>query len=336
MGTMYWRDAIDKEMRNVPPAFKFVDDDKVPIGYKFIRCRTIFDVKMVGLVRKARFVAGGHMADPPAESVYSSVVTRESVRIMFLITALNGLDLLGADVQNACINVKTDEEVYTTLGPEFGLNQGRPAIIVMALYGLKSSGARWCDHLASILKELGLINSKADPDVWMRKATRHDRLKYWQYILCYVDDILVISHNPQHIIDDISKYVKFKPGSVQPPEHYLGADILRHTIRDGNLDTPMKQVWVMSPQEYIKRAIQEVERELALDNSCLPKKIQTALSHGYRPELEFSNELDSQRVKCFQGLIGVLRWIVELGRMDIMVPVTMLSRYLVSPREGHL
>jgi hypothetical protein len=87
---------------------------------------------------------------------------------------------------------------------------------------------------------------------------------------------------------------------------------------------------------YIRQAIQEVERELDLDNSYLPKKVQTPLSHNYRLELDFSNELDSQRTNYYQGLIGVLRWIVELGRIDIIVPVTMLSRYLVSPREGHL
>ena len=235
------------------------------------------------------------MTDPPAESVYSSIVTRESVRIMFLIAALNGLEMLGADVQNACINAKTKEKVYTIAGPEFGSNQGRPAVIIRALYGLKSSGARWRDHFASILKELGFVNSRADPDAWMRKATKPDGLKYWEYVLCYMNDILAISHLPQSIMDDISKYVKFKSGSVQAPEHYLGADILRHTIHDGNLDTPMKQVWAMSPQEYIKRAIQEVERELALDDSYLPKKIRTPLSHGYRPELDFSIELDSQR-----------------------------------------
>ncbi len=35
-------------------------------------------------------------------------------------------------------------------------------------------------------------------------------------------------------------------------------------------------------------------------------------------------------------MIGVLRWILKLGRIDIIVPVSLLSRYLVSPREGHL
>jgi hypothetical protein len=142
-GTTLWRDAIEKEMRNNAPAFKFNDDDSVPIGYKHITCHMIFEIKMVGLVRKARFVAGGHLTDPPGESVYSNIFTRESVRILFTIAALNGLNDLGAEVQNAYINAPTKEKVYTTAGPEFGSNQGRPVLIVRALYGLKSSGARW-------------------------------------------------------------------------------------------------------------------------------------------------------------------------------------------------
>jgi len=46
--------------------------------------------------------------------------------------------------------------------------------------------------------------------------------------------------------------------------------------------------------------------------------------------------LDSKRANYFQGLIGVLRWICELGRIDILVDVAMLSRFLAAPREGHL
>jgi hypothetical protein len=123
-GTTFWRDAIDKEMRNVMPAFEFTDGDRIPVGHKHIACHMIFDVKMIGLVHKACFVAGGHLTDPPVESVYSSVVTRESVRIMFLIAALNDLEVLGADVQNAYINARTSERVYTTTGPEFRSNAG--------------------------------------------------------------------------------------------------------------------------------------------------------------------------------------------------------------------
>ena len=38
----------------------------------------------------------------------------------------------------------------------------------------------------------------------------------------------------------------------------------------------------------------------------------------------------------YQNLIGVLRWIVELGRIDINYEVAVLSQYLVNPRRGHL
>jgi hypothetical protein len=91
---------------------------------------------------------------------------------------------------------------------------------------------------------------------------------------------------------------------------------------------PMKQVWTMSVQEYIKRAIDEVERELKLDNQFLPKKIETPLLSGYRLELDFTPELSAQRTNHYQGLIGILHWLVELGRIDIMVPVSLLTSIL--------
>jgi hypothetical protein len=46
--------------------------------------------------------------------------------------------------------------------------------------------------------------------------------------------------------------------------------------------------------------------------------------------------LDAQRLNYYQGLVGVLRWICELGRVGILMPVSLMSRYLVSAREGHL
>jgi hypothetical protein len=75
----FWRDEIAKEMKNVMPAFEFIDDNKALIGYKKIPCHLIFDIKS-DLVRKARLVAGGHMTDILKESDYASVVSRDSVK----------------------------------------------------------------------------------------------------------------------------------------------------------------------------------------------------------------------------------------------------------------
>ena len=42
------------------------------------------------------------------------------------------------------------------------------------------------------------------------------------------------------------------------------------------------------------------------------------LVNDYRPEIDQSRELDDEGVTYYQSWIGVLRWIVELGRVDIL------------------
>ena len=60
------------------------------------------------------------------------------------------------------------------------------------------------------------------------------------------------------------------------------------------------------------------------------------MTGDYRPELDVSEELDAGRANYYQGLIGVLRWIVELGRVDICCEVSMMAAYNVCPRVGHI
>jgi len=106
-----WEQAINLEMTNVKIAFKFLDKGAPPpVGHKGIRCHIIFDVKM-DLTRKARFVAGGHMTDPPSSMTYASVVSRESVRIAFLLAALNDCEILAGDIGNAYLNAFTSEKI---------------------------------------------------------------------------------------------------------------------------------------------------------------------------------------------------------------------------------
>ena len=71
----------------------------------------------------------------PAEITYSSVVTRDSVRIAFMIAALNDIDILATDIGNAYLNADPREKVYTTAGAEFGAElKGKYVLIVKALY----------------------------------------------------------------------------------------------------------------------------------------------------------------------------------------------------------
>jgi hypothetical protein len=52
------------------------------------------------------------------------------------------------------------------------LPEGAVVLIVRALYGLKSSGARFRDAMVNTLHLRGFQSSKADPDIWMCAAVK--------------------------------------------------------------------------------------------------------------------------------------------------------------------
>jgi hypothetical protein len=189
-GNDYWHQAILKELKNNAVAFRFLEDgEHIPVGSTWVPFHMIFDIKC-DFTRKARFVAGGHLTDTPAQLTYSSVVSRESVRIAFLITALNEIDILAADIGNAYLQTPCREKIHTTAGPEFGPNRvGQTVIIVRAMYGLKSSGTAWHAQLCENLYDLQFQPCKADSDVWYCPATIDNGFEYYEYILVYVDDL---------------------------------------------------------------------------------------------------------------------------------------------------
>jgi hypothetical protein len=89
----------------------------------------IFDVKMEDFRRNARFVAGGHTTDTPHAMAYASFFPREYVRIALTLAALNDLDVKMADIENAYLMAPLTEKVWTVLGPEFGDDAGKRALI---------------------------------------------------------------------------------------------------------------------------------------------------------------------------------------------------------------
>ncbi|KAI2493075.1 Reverse transcriptase (RNA-dependent DNA polymerase) [Fragilaria crotonensis] len=136
-------------------------------------------------------------------------------------------------------------------------------------------------------------------------------------------------------MDSLGKRFTLKAGSVKEPDTYLGANVKKFRIQES--DDPDKVRWAFESTSYVTKAITDVERELAEADMRLLSNAKTPLASGYRPELDMSAELGSRQLNYYQGLIGILRWICELGRLDILMPVvSIMLRYLVSAREGHL
>ena len=136
--------------------------------------------------------------------------------------ALNDVDIWAADVLNAYITAPCRKKIWTTLGRGFGDDFGRKAIIVRAMYGLKSSGATFKAHLAGCVCKMGYRSCPADPDLWLKEQTDKKGSQYYVYILCYVDNLLMVHHNPKRVMDKIDSFLPLKPGSIVPRRCILG------------------------------------------------------------------------------------------------------------------
>ncbi len=86
-------------------------------------------------------MAGGHLTKAPATITYASVVSRETVCLALTFASLNDLEVKVGDILNAYITAPVMEKVWTILGPKFAHDSGKSAVIVRALYRLKSAGA---------------------------------------------------------------------------------------------------------------------------------------------------------------------------------------------------
>ena len=335
-GNNLWEVATKKEIDKVKVAFALQDDGTPdPVGSKLINYHLIYDVKM-DLTRKARLVAGGHLnKDVPKHITYSSVVSKESVRICFTLAALNNLDILSGDIGNAYLNARPREKCHVKITDDllFGPSAiGKTAIIVRALYGMKSSGAAWRDTISSFLKyDMKFNMCLADNDIWFKADTKEDGSEYYTYICIYVDDILICSENPKKYMNDLGAAFMLKSNSVGEPNVYLGADFRKKQTADGST------IWITGANSYLKEALRIYNGISIKTGVKIQGSARTPFSNQtYRAELDLSPFCNDDQIHIYQQLIGILRWIIELGRVDIQLETTKLSSYLASPRSGHL
>ncbi len=125
---------------------------------------------------------------------------------------MNGVDVFAADIRNAYLQAPSSQKDFVICGTEFGTeNVGKVALIRRALYGGKSAGKDFRNHLRSCMRHLDFTSCLADPDVWMRPAKRSDGSDYYEYILLYTDDALVVSENAEQILrNELGRYFSLK------------------------------------------------------------------------------------------------------------------------------
>ena len=331
-GNHLWNDATKKEISNIKVAFQFLEDgEEIPQEYKRSSGHMIWDVKL-DFTRKARWVKDGHKTPDPEWSTYAGVVSRETVRIALTYAALNEIPIMVADIRNAYLQAPASEKHYIVCGSEFGPeNKGRIALIKRALYGGKSAGFDFWQHLRSCMEFLGFHSCKSDPELWMRKAQKPNGEDYWEYVLLYVDDCLCVSHKSKSVLEEqIGKYFCLKAESIGRPDIYLGNKVTQVVLENG------VTAYSLSSSRYVLNAVNNVQGHINKKGLKLPKRASAPFPNGYRPEVDVSEILEAEDVTYYQSLIGILRWIVELGRVDISCEASCMASHMAMPRQGHL
>jgi Reverse transcriptase (RNA-dependent DNA polymerase) len=276
----------------------------------------VYDVKHDGR-HKSRLVAGGHLTDPNTDSVYSSVVSLRGIRLVTFLSQLNNLELWGTGVGNAYLEATTKERVYIVGGSEFGDLEGHKLVIHKALYGLRSSGLCWHQRFADVLRSLGFKQCKSEGDIWL--CLNGD---IYEYIVVYVDDLLIAAKDPLAITKCLEESHMFKLKGTGPLKYHLGCDYFKDDT--GTL--------CFGPRKYIEKMMDQYKQMFGMK----PKEYTSPLEKSDHPEIDATDELDQAGIKTYQSMIGSLQWAISLGRFDIQTTIMTMSRFRTAPRKGHL
>jgi hypothetical protein len=150
--------------------------------------------------------------------------------------------------------------------------------------------------------------------------------EYYEYIASYVDDLLIWTKDEEAILKALRESFDLK--GVGPPEYYLG----------GNIDYLNEQFTKegislgFSGKTYIENIVPKFEK--LFDTKFKP--IKTPMAADYHPETDDSPLLPEDDISKYRSIIGSLNWLITLGRFDIHYATNALSRFSMTPREGHM
>ena len=92
--------------------------EQLPSGFQEIKCHMIFNVKKWrNLPQESPAGGGGHTTEAPATLTYLLVVARDSVRIALTVVALNELEVMACDIQNAYLTANCCEKILDLSRP---------------------------------------------------------------------------------------------------------------------------------------------------------------------------------------------------------------------------
>ena len=194
------------------------------------------------------------------------------------------------------------KRVHVRVGKElFGQgHEGKIAVLVRALHGLKTSSAAWHIYFASFLKDHIFRSSMVDPDVWLKTDTKKDNEQYYSYIIVYVENILVVSEHPRKYVELVNNAFPLKQEKIKFPNLYLGTDIQKCETLSGT------HCIATSAIGYTKEAIRIIESHMKGNSWRFTSNGKQPLStSSYQAELDSTTTYNDKKHSIYQNIMGI-------------------------------
>ena len=131
-------------------------------------------------------------------------------------------------------------------------------------------------------------------------------------------------------IEGIKTVFKLKGDKAEVPDMYLGESIKKVETVDGT------ECWMISVEKYVKADLEDGKIKLSKSNFRLPSRCGTPMDTTYHPSEDVTKEMNAEGLQVDQELIGILLWVVDINRVDILLEVNLLSSQLALLRVGNI
>jgi hypothetical protein len=345
-----WERAISAEQKSLLDLNTFELVDR-PVGKLPITAKYVFKIKTdeKGAISKykARLVARGFQQSygENFKDVFSPTLRMDSIRFLISTAVQNQMKVHHLDVQTAFLNGTLAEEIYMEIPEGFDEKiydkKSKVFKLKKSIYGLKQASRVWNELFTNDLKKSGLIQSAADPCIFLKYPTSN-KVSFnveteekenseipIALIGVFVDDCFVVGG------DEEVKRIKnqlmnlYKMHDLGPLNFALGIKF------DQNKDFSIQ----MSQALYVDKLLEKFEMiESKIVDTPLPQKNSTKPKKPEEDEEEIAEPKSPlyDNVNKYQQLVGSLIYLSNSTRPDIAHAVSYLSRHMHAPTEDDM
>ncbi|GKV47061.1 hypothetical protein SLEP1_g53999 [Rubroshorea leprosula] len=313
-----WRKAMDEEIATIERNNSW-ELTELPKGKKTIGVKWVYKTKLKenGEVDKykACLVAKGYKQEfgVDYQEVFAPVVRHDTIRLVISLAAQNSWPVFQLDVKSAFLHGDLDEQVFIEQPPGYVKvgNEHKVYKLKRALYGLKQAPRAWYSRIEAYFLKEGFQKCPYEHTLFTK--TEGGKM----LIVClYVDD-LIYTRNDKAMFDKFKKSMmaEFDMSDLGLMHYYLGIEV----------DQSAAGIFI-SQKKYVQDILDRFRMK-----ECNP--VSTPIDAG----MKLAKNPEGMKVNStlYKQIVGSLMYLTTT-RPDIMHAVSLISRYMESPKEMHL